>query len=142
MSIAPSGSPSSRWSCGSKSNVGGVPTVSQDDVVVLAAGGRALLDEVRHGADELRQLLVEPLRLGLGLLDLLRQLLRAVEQRLALVTLRAGDRLADRLLLGAARLERTERGSPPLVQVEQLLDDGVVLAACTLARAQPVRVGS
>jgi hypothetical protein len=84
--------------------------------------------------------LVEALRLGVGVLDLLRQLLRAVEELLPLLTLGLGDRPAEGLLLGPQRLERAQRLPPSLVELDQPLDDGVVLTAGALAGPQPVRV--
>ncbi|GAA2858451.1 hypothetical protein GCM10020220_054520 [Nonomuraea rubra] len=106
----------------------------EHDVVVLAAVRGRLLDDVRHRLEQVVQLRAQLLGLGLGGLDLAREVLGPLEQRGLLLALRLGDRLAHALLLGAQRLERGQRGSAALVEVEQRVDDRVVLTAGTLRR--------
>ena len=72
MSMAPSSSPSSRWSRGAKPSAAksrGGADLSQHDVVVLAAGRRAVLDHVADRVDERGQLLLGRVGRGLQRLD-------------------------------------------------------------------------
>jgi hypothetical protein len=108
--------------------------------VVDAAHRRLALHQVRHGTQQRGEFAGERLGLGLGGLDVGGQTLGPGQQRLTLVRRRAGDGLADTLLLGAQRLETRQGGAVPRVQVQQPVDDGVVFATGTLRRAQTVRV--
>ena len=79
---------------------------------------------------------------GLGVLDLLAQLLRAHEELLLLVALGLGDELAEVLLLAADRLVRRDRGSSLLVRTDQLVDELGGLASTVLGSAYGVGVVS
>ena len=108
--------------------------------VVLAAGGRALLDDVR-------QQTLEPVDLGrrglLGLLGVLDRLLegaRGLEQRRALLGRGLTDLLAVGLLLGAGGVRGRDGGAAGLVGGQQLVDQRRILATGALGVADEVGV--
>ncbi len=115
--------------------------LAQHDVVVLAAGRDAVLDDVGHGQVGPTQLGRRPRRCRrLGRLDLVGQLLGPREQGGPLVAGGLGHLLAELLLLGAQRLEPGNRRSARLVGREQVVDDRLGLAAGPLAGPDKVRI--
>jgi undecaprenyl-diphosphatase len=114
--------------------------LAQHDVVVLAAGWHAVLDDVGY----LGQALVErPLGLvgrGLRGLDLRGQLAGSAQQGRALVGGGGRHLLAVRLLLRPQPLEARQRRPARLVGGEQRVDPAGVLATGPLGGAHPVGV--
>ena len=123
MSIASSSSPSSRWSRGSKSNVGRLAVLAQRDEVVLAAGGHAVDDDVLDRGERRVGCLFRGASTACWAgLDPLAELLRLRDERGLLVLRRLRDPLAERVLLGAQLLERGDRGAAVGVGRERLVD--------------------
>ena len=108
--------------------------------VVLAARRRLLRGRVGDRQHAGAVGLVGGALRGLGLLDLGRQRLGAVEQRLLLVALRGGDLLAHRLLLAPQPLELDDRAAATLVGGQRLVDHVRGQPALALRGAQPVGV--
>ena len=114
----------------------------EHDVVVLAARRNAVDDHVRDGLEQcLEGFTGVPLG-GLGLLDLVGELLRPGQQLGLLLRRRLRDLLAQVLLLGPQPLVRGDGRPAPGVGRQGLVDDRLRLTAGALRRLDPVGVGA
>jgi hypothetical protein len=95
----------------------------QGDVVVLAPGGHPVEHDVLDAARGLRERLLRFARCGLGRLHLGGQLLGLLDEGGLLVLRSRGDRLAERVLLGAHSLERGDRRATCGVCCDRLVDE-------------------
>ena len=112
----------------------------EHDVVLVAAGGHAVQDDVRDGEVRLAQRRLDLGLLGLDGLHLGRQRLGPLEDGRPLLGRRGLHRGADRLLLGAQRVGAGDGRAARLVGGEQRVDARRVLAAGPLRGAHAVRV--
>ncbi len=114
----------------------------EHDEVFLAALGRIGRGEVGQRLHQLVERLGGLRLRGLGVLDLLAELLRTREQLGLLVALGLRDQLAEVLLLSAYGLEYRDRRPALLVSGNELVDDVSGLAAAALGCSYGVGVFS
>ena len=120
--------------------VAGGADLLDDHVVVFAAGGHAVDDEVLDAADQF--LVFGGLRLGgyLRLVDAGGKLLRLCDECGLFFLGCLGDLLAEGVLLGAQGLVFADECAACGVGFEDAVDVGFVLAACSLGGAEGVGV--
>src|ERR1019366_891105 len=112
-----------------------VPCVTyglQDRVVLFAAAGDALDDDVGDAANQGRELHISGSGHGLQLLDPIRGGLGRSHQLSLLLALSRSNQLAKRLLLRAQRLELGDRRASSFVRAKNRVNDPFVLATGTL----------
>ena len=119
-----------------------LPDVLEHHVVVLAAGRDARLGDVGQPAQQRVERGAGLGLLGVGGLDLGRQLLGAGQQGGLLVALRLGHLAAEVLLLGPGPLEGDDRRPASLVGGQHLVDQPRVLPAGALGGADGLGVVS
>ncbi|MGY4277325.1 hypothetical protein ACVILE_003505 [Streptomyces sp. M18.1] len=112
----------------------------QGDEVLLAADGDVGVDEVAEPLEQLLGLGVGLVALGVGGLDVGRELARALQQLGLLVAGGLADELAEALLLGAQLVEAHAGRPAPLVGREEGVDERDVLSTGALGRAHTVGV--
>ena len=141
MSMAPISSPISRWSRGLEVGEFARRAHGLDhNVVVLAAGRDAVLDQVGDGAEQFLLGGLGDVGLGRGGLDRGRQLLDLGEEGLLLLALGLRDLLAEDILFGPEVLEADQRRAPGGVRGDDRVHHGFVGAAGALAGTELVRI--
>ena len=124
MSIRPSSVPSSRWSRGSKSNLGQLAhlasTTASSSAIPSGASGSGRLGRPAASVE----VGLDPLELGLALLDPPLQPGDRRHQlgRVLAALLGLADLLGDRLALGLGALDPRQQLAATGVEVEQLVD--------------------
>jgi hypothetical protein len=119
---------------------GDLTHLAQHVEVVLAAGGDALDDHVAELLHRGGERLLGGRGIGVGLLDLGRELLRLCDQGGLLVLRGLRDLLAERVLLGAQRLERRDGGTTRGICGDRVVDEGGGLPARLLRALDQVGV--
>ena len=141
--MAPSASPSSRWSLGSKPSAPKsriVPCVSRTTKSSSPPTGTSGWTRLPSWSEELLGLLVGLVLLGVGRLDAGGEL-SGLRQQLGLLVARGlGDQLAECLLLGTQLVEADAGRPAPLVGGQESVDERDVLSTGALRSAHTVGV--
>ncbi len=113
-----------------------------DDEVVLAADGNIVEDRVRKLFDEFVEARSGLIRCSLGLLHRAGKLLGAGQQNRLFLAFGLGNLLAEILLLGALRLEGSDRCPSGLIGENQIIHQFHGLPSRLLGATEQVRVGA